>query len=153
MAESCFLAKIFNTDKTKNKPTPTPMDRISVHFPITPLSCPANTDKSGSAMVINRPMAKQTPSNSLTLPERVSAEPACSPMGVMAISAPKLNRPIPKISKTEQIENTVSSVALSSIQPISRSRRTMADTGKTDRSASFIFMYNACFKGPLRKQK
>ena len=77
---------------------------------MTDWTCPASTCKSGSAMVISTPSTKQTPSSSPSFFCLDRPEPTWVPMGVMARSAPMLNRPMPRISITAPMVKAASSV-------------------------------------------
>ena len=66
----------------------------------------AKTFKSGSAIVIKSPIKKHTSKTIFKLFVFDNPEPTCSPIGDIAISAPKLNNPIPKIKHTEEKTKT-----------------------------------------------
>ena len=106
-------------------------------------TCSASTERSGSAIVINTPITKQTMSKVLNLPVLESPEPICSPIGVIAISAPRLNNAIPKISATAEHENTTPSVKVKFKRGVALSNSTIAVTGKTETTDSVNFLKSA----------
>ena len=58
--ESGFLNIIFKIASTRKSPTPTPMVSISAVLFMISFTCPASTERSGSATVIRIPIAKHT---------------------------------------------------------------------------------------------
>ena len=104
---------------------------------ITALTCPASTDKSGSATVISRPITKQTPSRMPSFRDLVRPSPIYCPIGVIAISAPRLNRLIPRMSRISAPANTASSWVEISTQGVTDRIKTSRLTGTTDAKASF----------------
>ena len=95
------------------------------------------------------------------LPDLVRPEPICSPIGVMARSAPRLKSAMPIISTRDETRNTISSVFVRLTSGVKYSIATISDTGRTDISASrsltpsafakrnaplyFVFMAKFCF--------
>ena len=77
---------------------------------ITSFTWPASTVKSGSAIVINNPIKKQAKTKINTFLDLVSPDPTYFPIGVIAISAPKLNNPIPRIKNRADTINTIISL-------------------------------------------
>ena len=137
------LDTIFKIDSTKKIPTPTPTVTISNVPSISPAVWVASTVRSGSATVINTPIKKHTNIKTPTLLERESPAPTCSPIGVIAMSAPKLNRPIPTINTNAEIKNTVVSVRLKFTNGVKFNSNTIAVTGNTDTNDSFNLNQNA----------
>ena len=86
------------------------------------------------------PRRKQTVSSAVILRERVSPAPICSPIGVIAISAPRLNSVIPMISTTEDSRKTVSSRAVRLTSGVRYRMHTSATTGVTEKRDSLNFV-------------
>ena len=120
-------------------PTPTPTVAINTVLLITAETCPARTDKSGSATVIKTPIIKQTIKSTHTFLDFVRPVPTCSPIGVIARSAPRLKRPIPKIRNTAQTANATISVTVKSTSGVKEIIKTIAATGNTEINASLSF--------------
>ena len=91
---SCTLKSMRSSATIRNSPTPMATAIISTMLG-TPGTCSASTCRSGSATVISIPSMKPTSATSHILRERVSALPTYSPIGVMAMSVPRVNSPIP----------------------------------------------------------
>ena len=66
------------------------------------------------------------------------AEPTCSPMGIIAISAPRVNRPIPSISITAPIMK-VSIIPLFIGKNMKERMKTIIVTGSTDEKIPSAF--------------
>ena len=109
---------IFRTAISRKRPTPRPTVTISSVPFIIELTCSARTERSGSAMVINRPITKLTISRMLFFRLLVRPSPMNWPIGVMARSAPRLNRAMPAISNSAEMPNTVSSRPVRSIKGV-----------------------------------
>ena len=90
-------------------------------------------------MVIRSPIAKLTGSRTWSLRDFVKPSPMYCPIGVMAMSAPTLNKPIPAISRSVAPAKMASSIRVSSTHGESDRRNTMAHTGRTDTRASLSF--------------
>ena len=168
MERSCRNT-IFTMASTRKSPTPTPTTAMSAVESITALTCSASTERSGSAIVISTPITNPTPSKTPSFLDLVSPAPTCSPIGVMARSAPRLKSPIPIMRKTAHTQNAVSSVAVKSISGVNESTTTMRATGNTEINDSlnlismrfmgfpndfllrFIISYFAPFCNPLNK--
>ncbi len=142
---------ILITAITRNSPTPAPTVAISTTLFITELTCSASTDRSGSAIVMKIPIKRQTAISTVIFLDLVRPLPICSPMGVMARSAPRLNSPIPSIRKTADTENTASSVPVKLTSGVAASISTITVTGSTDTNDSrslsntvFIIPSDAC---------
>ena len=86
---------------------------------------------------------KQMKRSVLNLPDLESPEPICSPIGVIAISAPRLKREMPKISVMEAQANTRVSCQVKFAIGVQFKINTISVTGKTDTVASFNFVNNA----------
>ena len=133
---------ILTTPRNRNRPTPRPTVKISSVPFITALTCSASTDRSGSATVISTPIRKQTDSRMPSFLDLVSPSPMYCPIGVMAMSAPRLKRLMPTISRTAATPNTASSVREISTQGVMESTKTSAVTGITEISDSLSFSRN-----------
>ena len=99
--------------------------------------------KEGSAMVINTPIIKQMRRSNLNFPDLDKPEPICSPIGVMAISAPKLNSAMPKISAMAEHKKTTVSVVVRDKTGVKFKRSTITVTGSTDIVDSINFFQSA----------
>jgi hypothetical protein len=91
------------------------------------------------------PIARHTESRSIMLFDFVRPEPMCSPIGVIARSAPRLKRPIPSIRKIVDTKNIPISAIEKFISGVKFSKKTIAVTGKTEIRASIIFLNNIFF--------
>ena len=100
-------------------------------------TCPARTERSGSATVISRPIRKQTISRMLAFLLLVRPSPMNLPIGVMARSAPRLNIPIPTMSRKAEMPKTVISRPVRVTSGVRERISTMIPTGRTEVSASF----------------
>ena len=69
-----------------------------------------------------------------------------SPIGDIARSAPTLNKPIPKISKRAQTTNITISSEVRCTSGVAHKISTIATTGSTDTSASFILLHKIPIK-------
>ena len=133
------MVRIFRIATSKNAPTPTPTNTISAVLLIISLTCPASTERSGSATVTSTPSANETSKSNHTLPDLESPEPTCVPIGVIAMSAPRLNSPIPSTSNSEQTRNVVSSAPERFRNGVKFNSTTKKLTGRTQVSASRSF--------------
>ena len=127
-----FLNTTLITAIIKNKPTEIPTKTIKTVRFTTALTCSARTDRSGSAIVIKRPIIKAIATSNVTFLCFVKPEPICSPIGVIAISAPKLNRVMPIIINTAHIANVIISVVVKSVIGVKASTKTIIATGATE---------------------
>ncbi len=130
---------ILSTAMSRNKPTPTPTVTINRVPFITPLTCSASTDRSGSATVISTPIKKQTIRSTAILRDLVRPPPICSPMGVIARSAPRLKSPMPSMRKTAHTQNAPSSAPVKLTSGVAARISTTTVTGSTDINASRSF--------------
>ena len=96
---------------------------------------------------MNTPMAKHTAATPAGVRILVRWLPLCSPMGIMAISAPRLKNPIPTIKSTAPTRN-ISRVASDMGVMVTQSTNTISVTGSTASSASIIFSFSFLFKMP-----
>ena len=130
--------------KTKNNPTPSATNKIIILLP----TWLASTVKSGSATVIKKPRTKQTATNNFTLDDFVKPAPTCSPIGVIATSAPKVKKPIPKIKNNADTLKITTSLTDRLIKGVKFKTITISVTGNIDINDSLIllksnfFMYN-----------
>ena len=140
---------IFKIATTRNMPTPSPTVIISSHLLTSPspgimsLTWSASTDKSGSATVISKPIIKQTERSIPTFFDFVRPEPTCPPIGVIARSAPRLKRPIPRISNTAETANAIVSTGCKSTSGVNEIISTITVTGNTDIKDSLSFENSA----------
>ena len=99
-------------------------------------TCPASTCRSGSATVMMTPIKKLMATMTHTFLDRVISLPTASPSGIMDISEPRVNNPIPTISSRLPSKNAI--MALLEIGVIVKhSTSTMAVMGSTEVSDSF----------------
>ena len=75
----------------------------------------------------------------------VRPEPTCSPIGVIATSAPSVKRPIPKIKNKAQTLNIIISVKDKLSSGVKLRITTIKVTGKTENNASLILLINRFF--------
>ena len=137
------MKTIFNTEITRNNPTPIPTNIIkNVLFNTLP-TCSARTDKSGSAIVVRTPMIKQTTTKTIIFFDFVKPEPICSPIGDNAISAPRLNILMPIINAMAEIINVTNSMVLKLTKGVKLIKITNTVTGITDIRDSFILFHNS----------
>ena len=100
---------------------------------------PARTERSGSATVMRRPITKQTLSSTPSFLDLVRPSPMCCPIGVIAMSAPRLKRLMPAISRRAAPAKTRSSCREMSTQGVMASRNTSRLTGTTENRDSLSF--------------
>ena len=96
-------------------------------------------------MVMATPMIKHASAISHTLVVLVSCTPTFSPMGIMAISAPSVKRPIPTINITAPVIN-IAMVDSGMGTTVMLSSSTTPVTGSTAASDSLIFSNSRGFK-------
>ena len=137
MVERSRLNTIFTMESPRNMPTPMPIVAMSSVGSTAFFTCSASTDKSGSATVMSTPITKHTDTSSSRRRDLARPEPTCSPIGVMARSAPRLNSPMPPIRKTAQIAKTISCLGVSETSGVNDTASTISVTGKTEANASF----------------
>lgn len=106
---------------------------------MTALTCSASTLKSGSATVISTPIAKPTPSKSGSFFDFVKPAPTCSPIGVIARSAPTLKSAMPKMSIIADTTKVTISLVVKSVMGVTAKISTITATGSTEKSDSFSF--------------
>ncbi len=126
-----------NMEKVKNNPTPSDTVNIKTISGI-PGTCCANTVRLGSDTVTAVPIIRLAIIINHSFRDFVIDEPTLSPIGIMAISAPNVNSPIPRISITAP-RIKVSIIPLSAGKKIKQSINTTMVTGKTEESDSFNF--------------
>ena len=90
-------------------------------------------------MVIKSPIIKHTPISIHSFLDLVRPEPICSPMGVIARSAPRLKRAMPAMRAIAEIIKAAVSVAVRLTAGVSEIIMTMSVTGATEVTASFSF--------------
>ena len=89
-------------------------------------------------MVTTTPIKKLTDTTTHSFRDRVIWAPTRSPMGVMAISAPSVKSPMPRINSTAPIKKA-SSVSAGTGEIVKLSTTTMAVIGSTEAKASRTF--------------
>ena len=125
---------------TRKKPTPAATVKIRTLSGMAG-TCRASTARSGSAMVTITPIAKKTTTTRPMRRVRVRRAPKASPMGIIAISAPREKRPIPKISSTAPARKS-SRVPMGTGMTVRLSASTMAVMGSTEERDSKIFSFS-----------
>ena len=118
-------------------------DRISSILGIA-CTCRASTCKSGSEMVISTPSTKPRVRISGRFLVFVIRAPTCSPMGVMATSAPTEKNIMPTTSKTAPVKK-LSSIPLGIGATVRLSASKSTTMGSTAEMASRIFSRSFCF--------
>ena len=131
---------------TRNKPTPTPTVAIRSKLSMD-CTWSAKTFRSGSDTVMIKPIRKQTAIINQSRLVFVMCAPTCSPIGVIAMSAPSVKMPMPTIRQmapTMNITNTSVGIGATVKHRIA----TIAVIGMTDFRDSFtfscIFEYKGC---------
>ena len=130
---------------TRNSPTPAATVKISTRSGTAGV-CLASTARSGSATVTSTPMRKQPARMSHSLRVRVRWVPTSSPMGIMAMSAPRVKKPMPRMSRAAPARNR-HRVERSTGTTKAHSASTMRLTGSTAARDSWIFSLSCLFKG------
>ena len=90
-------------------------------------------------MVMKTPITKHTAIRISTFFDLVSPAPIWSPIGVIAMSAPRLKKAIPMTSITAEIMKTTISLAVRLISGVKFSTVTSKATGSTEISDSLSF--------------
>jgi hypothetical protein len=129
------------TDTTRNSPTPAATVQMSTGFGI-PGTWVASTVRSGSATVTRTPTRKNTAAIRDTRLLRASFRPKASPIGIMAISAPRVNSPIPTTRSTAPAKNSSRVSRDTGAAVIARSKMIRL-TGNTLDRASWVFSFSA----------
>ena len=137
IVERSFLNTILIIESARKQPTPTPIVAIKRVGSTAARTCSASTDKSGSATVMSTPITKHTETSNCRRLDLARPEPTCSPIGVMARSAPRLKSPMPTIKKIAQIEKTTSCLKDNDTSGVHDTASTISVTGKTEPNASF----------------
>ena len=145
MKESGFLKIIFKRATIRNKPTPTPTVISKSVLSILPFRLFARTDTSGSAIVIKTPIIKQATIKRVSFLDFVKPEPTCLPIGVIAMSAPTLNKHIPSTKINAQAPKIISSFKDNGAKGVSPKITTISATGKTEIIDSTNLLKNAFF--------
>ena len=132
------MLKIMRTwATTRKKPTPTATARIRVMLG-TEGSCSASTCRSGSAMVMTTPRIKHTSRGRAIRRLLLISTPMPSPMGIMDMSTPRVNSPMPRISRMAPNTNMIMAPSVSGAM-VTLMTSTMAVMGSTDARDSRIF--------------
>ena len=133
---------------TRKTPTPAATAPTSTALGM-PGTSEARTWRSGSEMVTTTPMRKLTETMTQTFRELAMWAPACSPMGVMAASAPRVKKPMPRISSTAPARKA-SSASTGRGATVRQRTSTMAVMGSTEARASRTFSPRTVFVRPIR---
>ena len=96
----------------------------------------ARTCRSGSATVMITPIRKLMATMTHTFLERVISLPTASPRGIMDISEPRENSPMPTISRRLPTRKAIMALLDTGVT-VKHSSRTMAVMGSTEVSDSF----------------
>ena len=112
----------------RNRPTPAATEKMITLFSMAGTWL-ASTCRSGSATVMIMPMRKPTTVMIHTFFRRVISEPTACPSGIMDISDPSVNSPMPAISITPPSKNATMAL-------VKHSTSTISITGNTDVSDS-----------------
>ena len=115
---------------TRNTPTPKATAPIRTAFGIFGTWF-ASTCRSGSEIVIMMPSKKLTNTISQTFLDLVMQLPTFVPIGVIAVSAPKVKNAMPTISSTAPIKKETS-ILLGIGATVKHSSSTMMVIGRTD---------------------
>ena len=126
-----------------NVPTPNATARINTMFGMAG-TCSARTTRSGSANVMMMPKINPMISGSANRFDLLSSIPIPSPMGVMATSAPNVNKPMPTTNKIAPNRNNTKVPGVIGVKVI-LNISTIAVIGRTDASDSKIFSINCFF--------
>ena len=100
--------------------------------------CSARTWRSGSATVISAPSTKHSSTGSAICFERLRDTPMPWPMGVIDMSTPRVNTPMPPISSRAPKRKRTMAPGSSGAM-VMDSRNTMAVMGRTEDRDSLIF--------------
>ena len=133
-------------DRARNAPTPQATERISTISGTEGIWW-ASTFRSGSAMVIMAPMKKHSSAMIPSFLNLAMRLPTCSPMGIMAMSAPRVKKPMPIISRHAPARNSVSGARGMGVT-VMQSATTMTVMGRTADRDSAIFSLSFLFKSP-----
>ena len=121
----------------RKNPTPTPTVTSKTVLLICGTVC-ASTWRSGSAIVTAKPRMKLTIIISGRERDFVIAVPSFEPIGVIEVSAPRENRPMPtttKIAPTRKLRNKSVSIG----ETLKHSSTTMTNIGRTESADSRTF--------------
>lgn len=137
-----FCFRVFTTERTRKAPTPAATVRM-ITMSGTAGTWFASTCKSGSAMVIKAPIrnTKGIMGQRERLPMRTTWLPTPSPMGIMAMSAPREKKPMPTISRMAPSRNIISVPTGISGARVKLSASTMAVMGMTEERDSRVFAF------------
>lgn len=131
---------IRSKETTRKHPTPRATARISVRFGMDG-TCSASTCKSGSDMVMIKPIIKLIRITINTFLDFVMMEPTRSPIGVIDISTPTLKKSMPTINRTAPIRKVIR--ILGGIGAMEKhNSNTIAKIGKTAFRVSVSFSLN-----------
>ena len=109
---------------------------------ITDASCEANTERSGSATVINAPIINAMANIVLIFFDFARPDPTSCPMGVIATSAPRLNMAIPMTRHKPEAKKMTSSLCVKFTIGVKFRSTVSRHTGRMERSDSFSFQIN-----------
>ena len=132
-----MFSSIRTCASTRKKPTPTATARIKVMLG-TEGNCSASTCRSGSATVTTTPSTKHISRGTPTRLALLICTPMPSPIGIMDMSTPRVNSPIPKTSSSAPNRNSTMVPGVSGAT-VMLMISTMAVMGSTDDRDSCIF--------------
>lgn len=137
-----FPFRVRATDKTKNTPTPAATVRM-ITMSGTAGTWLAKTCKSGSAMVMNPPIknTKGMMGQMERFPMRTTSPPTLSPMGIIAMSAPREKSPMPNTRRMAPSRNIISVPTGMLGARVKLSSSTMAVMGITEERDSKVFAF------------
>ena len=107
----------------------------------------AKTWRSGSETVTTTPIRKLTETTTQSFRDPAIWDPACSPMGVMAVSAPRVKNPMPTMSSTAPAKKA-RRMSTGSGARVRQRTSTMAVMGSTEDRASRTFSPRTVFTAP-----
>ena len=119
---------------TRNTPTPTATDQMMMLFSMAGTWL-ASTCKSGSATVMIMPIRKPIPAMIQIFRDRVISLPTAWPRGIMDISDPRVNSPMPTMSITPPSRNATMAL-LGTGAMVKHSASTIKMMGSTEVSDS-----------------
>ena len=133
---------MFTTEITRNTPTPAATVRMMT-MSGTAGTWFASTCRSGSAMVMKAPIKKTMGRMGQIerFPIRTTSPPTPSPIGIIAISAPRENSPMPTMSRMAPSRNITRVPTGISGARVKLNSSTMAVMGMTEDKDSKVFAF------------
>ena len=145
-------SRIRSRAMTRNTPTPRATDQMMTLFSMAGTWL-ARTCRSGSATVMITPIRKLMATMTHTFLERVISLPTASPRGIMDISEPRENSPMPTISRRLPTRKAIMALLDTGVT-VKHSSRTMAVMGSTEvrdshmglRKMARTWPFSRCFR-------